>query len=161
MLATTSFRLDADPTREGLSSHPVWASYTEPADAEIIASWGVDRAWLASELESFAGFAQGYTHPMFPVLNLSVVEQLSHVVFATDFSLANGREAFGFLAGTHAIAIFSEDSAEILNRNLREQSGQASHRLAAVFGTPVFPMNFCVRVDGSPTGKRGTIKPWW
>jgi len=82
----------------------------------LIVAWGVDGDWLNKKLSSFDGFAQGYTHPIFPVLDLSCIDQLSHVVFAADFSLANDNVAFGFLAGTHAVGIFLDGDLEVLNR---------------------------------------------
>jgi len=96
-----------------------------------------------------------------PVLDLSELEQLSHVVFATDFSLASGGSAFGFLAGTHAIAVFVDNEYEVLNRNLPDLAAQASLRLGTSLGSPVFPLAFTVRAAGSPMGRTGTIKAWW
>jgi len=160
-LTRETFRLSGAPAAQDLRDHPVWAAYTEPTDHAFIVGWGIDPTWLDNTLGSFAGFVEGYTHPMFPVLDLTIVDELAHVVVAADFMMANGSAAFGFLAGTHAVGVFVGDDVAILNRNLRELSRDAARRIEAALSTPAFPATWRARAPYAEAGEHGTIEAWW
>ncbi len=160
-LTRETFRLSADPAAQDLRDHPVWAAYSGPEDHAFIVGWGIDPTWLDNTLASFDGFAEGYTHPMFPVLDLTIVDELSHVVVAADFTMANGSAAFGFLAGTHAVGVFVGDNSAILNRNLPELSREAARRIEAVLGTAAFPATWRARAPCAEAGEDGTVEAWW
>lgn len=160
MLTRATFRLELAPNEVALRDHPVWASYTEPNDGAVIASWGVDPSWLEQSLRSFDGFDQGYTHPMFPVLDYAAACELSHLCVAADFTLANGAALLGFLVETHAFGLFIDGGIEMFNPYLRAWAREAAGRVEQRLGSPAFPARWTARASCAEAGLSGTVEPW-
>jgi len=160
----STFRLLLEPTPSAFEEHPAWAPYEDPEDHEALLSWGVDPVRLDQALNSFDGFAEGYTHPLYPVLDIDSFKKLGHLFLATMFTLANGRTVRGFMIDDYAFGMFIGDDYAMFNVRLPDICRDAGAKIRAAYcsdNTPAFPAQFtrAIAIQGLP--QRGTIRVSW
>ena len=112
-----SFELvSADLRPEHLEKNPLWAENYDFEERDEIESWGVDRAWLDSELKRLPD----HPHPIYPVLVHDPFPDRMYLFISAAFRTPNGHELTGYLINSppHAVHIFLPRGGEVLNINM-------------------------------------------
>jgi hypothetical protein len=159
VITAKDFYLIRRPRRDALAAHPVWKPYEEPSDMAEIISWGVDGSAVQRALEEFEGFAEGYVHPLYPVLAESAAAGSTSLFIAAELTLSNGRVVPGYTVGLHAFGIFIGDTDEVFNHNLPDDWRDAAERIGREYcgGASPFPATFVRAIKTEDIPRSGEI----
>lgn len=120
MTQASTFRIKAgdDPlTREDFDEWPAWSEHYDYDELEVIASWGVDRNWLA---QRFKDLDLGGSHPHYTILDLKELPHDNMRIFLkATFAHPSGIKLHGYVMNADAfcICLFAAEKRFIFSRH--------------------------------------------
>ena len=162
MQAAEKFEMRDVVGREALEAHPAWAPFRGGEDREMILGWGVTAERLDEEIDRFVYCG---TEPLFPILQLDPLPEIGGMVLAVTFEAQSGRRLPGYLMGSGAFGLFTEQREFSFNRSLPEAGSFAARRLGealAMDWRDLFPLRYRSGfrgVDGREI--EGAFEPFW
>src|SRR3954465_8496704 len=105
-LPSAKFRIkpgDEPLTKADFEEVPAWSEHYDFEELDLIASWGVDRSWLA---EQFKTMETGGSHPNYTILDLDrLPHQNMRIFLQAEFEHRNGRKIDGYIMNADAFCI--------------------------------------------------------
>lgn len=159
MLPISKFRIKPGGevlTKTDFEDVPAWSEHYDYEDIDLIASWGIDRNWVAQQ---FKEMDTGGAHPHFTILDL---DRLPHdnmrIFLKAEFSHRSGRKIAGFIMNADAfcIRIFLREGDFTFSRHplLRKDAAPAKRAVEAELGvSELFPLTYRTNfsdADGRP-----------
>ena len=148
--------------REALEEHPVWVPFKGDDDREMILAWGITTERLDAEIDRFEYCG---TDPMFPVLEFESLPKIGGMVVAATFEAKSGRKLKGYLIGTSAFGIFTDEREFSFNRSLPEAGAYSARRLGMALemeSEDLFPLRYRTAFKDADGGEiEGTFAAFW
>ena len=135
---------DESLTRMDFVECPAWSEHYDFEEINTIASWGVDRNWLA---EQFRKLDTGGPHPNYTILDLDRLPHHHMRIFLKAEFRHGGAVIDGFIMNADAccIGLFIEDDVIIFSRNSNIRSMMLPEKAAVEqrLGIPdLFPLQY-------------------
>lgn len=106
MTSAAHFRIksgDEPLTRADFEECPAWSEHYDYAELDVIASWGVDRNWVAQQ---FRTMDTGGAHPNYTILDLDRLPQDNMRIFLkAEFQHSSGKKIDGYVMNADAFYI--------------------------------------------------------
>lgn len=106
MTSSANFRIKpgSEPfTLADFEECPAWSEYYDYDELDVIASWGVDRNWVAQQ---FRALDTGCAHPNYTILDL---DRLPHdnmrIFLKAEFQHSSGKKIDGYIMNADAFCI--------------------------------------------------------
>ena len=151
MTAIARFRIKSggEPlVRADFDECPAWSEHYDYEDLDLIASWGVDRSWVAAQ---FKAMDTGGAHPNFTILDL---ERLPHdnmrIFLKAEFRHSSGKIIDGYVMNADAfcIGLFTGSGDFLFSRHpqLRSMMLPKKKAVEAELGVAeLFPLAYSTR----------------
>lgn len=104
-------------TRADFEMAPAWSEHYDLEELDVIASWGVDRSWVAQQ---FRAMDTGGAHPNYTILDLDRLPHDNRRIFLkAEFQHRSGKKIDGYIMNDDAycIGLFLRSDDFIFSRN--------------------------------------------
>ena len=128
---------------------PVWVTYYEPDDIDVLVQWGYDRR----ELECVLALIRNNDEYSFPLPPQAAEAPVHYLYLGVGATTRGGHSLIGYFTGP-CFGVFFEGKTYQFNRSLAEHASIAAVELAEALGEKaVFPM----QVEIMATGERKEV----
>ena len=132
-------------SRACFDAFPAWSEFYDPEELDLIASWGVPREWLNSQVDKLH---EGSSHAHYTILDLDNLPHDNMRIFLkAEFKHSCGARIDGFImnADAYCISIFIGNEEYHFSRNslLRDEAEARKRTVERQLGiASLFPLEY-------------------
>ncbi|WP_147282902.1 hypothetical protein [Pseudorhodoferax soli] len=122
-------------TEADFAAHPVWASYDDPEEMELLEGLGFEATQVMSAFESLATPEE----KVFPLPSQAASLPFRYLWLSAVVSLPSGTELVGYRTSA-CLGIYHHGNLYLFNKAMPDLSQENAERLASYLGAPaIFP----------------------